>query len=207
MNHPTKISVSALLLFTLLSTYRALGMDLNEAFDRLKTIPEDYSSFGTICDRVGKLELEEFFPAYEYEILIGVEYRYNSRILGELDLVVFRRSDGEAIMITEVKCSSSFKRALEKAHGQLQRFVSAISSGKDIKIYLKKDRSRVFRIDQFDENPEILTMSQKYGTRAGFDLEIGLSLEQARDLRDRLVRCQFKKQCPSIAKYSYKKVP
>ena len=172
-------------------------LDYEETYQRLKTVPEDYRNFGTICERVGWLELYEVYDSEDYEIIVGIEYSNGHRILGELDLVVLQRWDGEAVLVSEVKCSNSPGSAVRKAREQLARFNSVIASGQKVYIYHKANRDRHFLPTQFDEQPLSYSMGQKGSTHHGFDLEISFSLEQVRDIRDRLIFCQHRGECPT----------
>lgn len=173
---------------------------VNALFEKLKTIPEDYKNFGTICERVAAIELAAQFPQTAYEILVGVEYSNRSRVIGELDVVVLERSTEEAVLIGEVKCSVNLSRALAKANSQLKRFRETITcmsryGCQDISIFEKAASNRHFSFTQFDDHPQTITISQKNGTHYGFGFEISLSLVEARDLRDRLMRCQERGEC------------
>ncbi|EQC45432.1 hypothetical protein [Bacteriovorax sp. Seq25_V] len=68
--------------------------------------------------------LTDTYPAQDYAIESGVEYRYaNQRTLGELDIIVYERATCDVVALGESKASSSKNQhnSLMKAKDQLRR--------------------------------------------------------------------------------------
>lgn len=165
-------------------------------FEMLKDVPVNYSNFGTICEQVARLEMVKQYNQTEYNVKVGISYSAKNRTIGELDVIVFRNSDNEAVLVAEVKCWKNLNGGLGKAHNQLNRFKSHI--GNRIEMHSVENEDEIFTTSQFDESPRFMTISQKGGETAGFDLGLPLDLDQMNALYDRMVGCQNRGECPRL---------
>ncbi len=177
----------------------SLAGDINYYFDRLKSDPINYTTFGTICEQVARVNLEDYYLYPEYKVETGIVYKnayksYEKRTLGELDIVVFRNSDNKAILIGEVKCWKNLRKALIKAQKQYQRFQGHYDRGTPINMH---SDTTYYTIQQFSEHPNFVAISQNGGESYGFDMTLGLTLREVQDLRHLLIDCQSRGQCPS----------
>ncbi len=161
-------------------------------FEELSRIPANYKVFGTVCEEMARIDLEQEFPPDFYEIKVGIQYRDASRTIGELDVIVFRRSDEEAMMVAEVKCWRNFKKALTKANKQLSRFQNTRVRGDEI-CYIGREFE--YHWTQFDEITRYEKISQLGGRKQGFDRTLTLDLSAIKRIRSRLIRCQKSRQC------------
>ncbi len=169
---------------------------LEDDFDTLKSIPNDYTVFGTICEQVAQLRMEEVYDHDDYEVVTGIVYENHSWTLGELDVVVFDRFTQKAIVIAEVKCWRNLNKAQRKAQRQLNRFKHAIRDGHKVNhIFEGDDRLHEFSREQFMDDPQYLTISQEGGKSCGFDMNLGLSLDEVKSLRNKLISCQRRGEC------------
>jgi hypothetical protein len=160
---------------------------VEEYFDILKNIPADYSTRGAVCEKVAILELEETWGRNDYTILNGVAYADGHRRIGELDIVILRKSDDEAVLIGEVKCSTAYGATLERAKEQLGRFYDFICTDhEEYQIYFEDNPSINFTKYNFNEDPEFITISQRKSIYHGFDVELKISLSQVEHLRQML---------------------
>ncbi|MEZ4743174.1 MAG: hypothetical protein R3B45_12140 [Bdellovibrionota bacterium] len=178
-------------LFSLLSF-----ADIESDFNKLKSHPQDYTTFGTICEEVARVRLQERYGTDNYEFKVGIAYTGHGRTLGELDVTVFRKGDHKAIVVAEVKCWRKLHQGLMKAKKQLQRFQKNIALESIESMVSTGPEAQTFKPSQFDESPTFLTISQKGGIKAGFDLDIGLDIDEVKNLRAMLIRCQEHGNCP-----------
>jgi hypothetical protein len=179
-----------------LSTANADEAQMREDFQELKFSTSDYQPFGTVCEQVAKLRLEETFTPDRFEVVTGIGYFHRSgRQIGELDVVVIRKADQEAVVVAEVKCWNDLTSARKKAWKQLNRFRDNLEDETPIKMHLMEDQQVRFSSSQFDDNPQFMTISQNGGLQSGFDMEIGLDMDEAKRLREMIMRCQNTGQC------------
>src|SRR5690606_19697162 len=120
----------------------------------------DYEIIGTVCEQVAKLQLELAYTPDQYTVKTGIAYGDGKRTIGELDVVVFRNSDSEAILVGEVKCWRKMGSGLSKAREQRSRFKQNIKRGSEIELYDVSNRSLRYRPDQFDEAITYVAISQ-----------------------------------------------
>jgi len=92
--------------------------DESSDYEKLSSIPAKYEVFGTICEYLTKIRLEDQYPATDYDIEVGIEYRLAGRTVGEIDVVVFRKDDQEAVLVGQVKCRQNISSARGQAHEQ-----------------------------------------------------------------------------------------
>ena len=192
----TSLLVS-LAIFSISHAASATQQQINADFEALKTLPQDYQQFGNICEQVARLRVQEQYAAPQYEVVVGIGYDGHGRTLGELDVVVFRSSDNEAILVGEVKCWKNLDAARAKAESQLRRFEGHINGGSKLFMYTTEERDRqAFFASQFDESPQYITVSQDGGEDHGFDMTLGLNMAEVIELRDMLIHCQAQGKCP-----------
>lgn len=182
----------AIVVFLLFSNAALANLTEEDYFDELSRIPANYKVFGTVCEEMARIDLEKEFPKDFYDIRVGIQYRDNSRTIGELDIIVFRRSDEEAVLIGEVKCWRNLKGALKKANRQLNRFQDNCGRGGQINYV---DREFEYHWSQFDEVQRYWKISQLGGRKEGFDRVLTLDLEAIKRLHGRLLSCQSNGQC------------
>ncbi len=183
--------------FSLSTQLFALSEQAQEDLATLKKIPANYLTFGTVCEEVAKMRYEKEYSQEQYDVLGGIEYRDRNRVLGELDVVVFERSSNEAILIAEVKCWDDPEKALDKAKEQLNRFEQAVSGRKIRDMYLTDGEQKHFEVGQFDQQLRTDTVTYDGAESAGFDRSIGLSMDDVKELRQELLKCQASGKCPS----------
>jgi len=164
-------------------------------FEALRYTEHNYVVFGTVCEQVAKRRLEKMYPAPEYSTTVGIGYWNKTRQLGELDVIVFRNSDEEAVIVAEVKCWNDLPAALKKANRQLSRFTGHIAAGTKLKMSDMDDRSHEYSRTQFDEHPREMRVSQDGGLDHGFEMVIGLSMAEVKTLRQMIMDCQNQDKC------------
>ena len=168
---------------------------VDDWLEELRDSAVDYTVFGTVCEQVARLEYADDFPPSHYDIVVGIQYMRGSRVLGELDVVVFRRKDRQAVLVGEVKCRRSFSAARRKAEEQLNRFAGAIRHPRDLRMrHVGGGRGEVLPT-QFQGRMQYVAIAQEGATDNGFDEEIHLTLEEARLLHRRLLNCQDRGEC------------
>lgn len=166
-------------------------------YERLLVRPANYQVFGTICEELARLRLEEQFSPKNYYVVTGIQYRNSTRTIGELDVVVFRNSDHEAVMVGEVKCWRRLGEGRAKAEKQLHRFEDTMKSGMKIRFVAngKGDPKKQYSPQQFDERPDLLSISQEGGRTHGFDMCLNYDLDQVQVLRNAILHCQETGRC------------
>ena len=140
----------------------------------------DTSTFGAVCEAIARIELEKTYPEKDYLITGSIEYSHGHRTLGELDVVILRRSDREAVLIGEVKCWKNLDRARKKAVKQLTRFKVTMNQNTPIQFHAK-DHAPYARVN-FDESPRFVMIAQQGAVSHGFDMELPISLDSAKSL-------------------------
>jgi hypothetical protein len=84
-----------------------------------------YYSEGEVLELLGLMAIKGRYPAPEYFVTGGLEYGGQKQTVGELDIVVVRASDCQAILIGEVKLNPNHIR---KARSQLRRFTEYVAN-------------------------------------------------------------------------------
>ncbi len=168
---------------------------IDHYFNLLKDLPVKYHSHGAVCEYMARHQFQQQYSADQYDVVVGIAYRDESRIIGELDLVVFRKVDGEAIAYGEVKCRRHARHAHTHAVRQLARFHDSIESHRRIRMYLVNDHSTEYFPDEFDEEPEQWTISHKGTGQYGFTYELELNMNDVLKLHRRLLDCQKNGRC------------
>ncbi len=183
-----RFSRSVLLFFLLSSTTQAAP--LPELMEALRDSAVNYEVVGTVCEQVARLELYKTFPAKDFEIINGIEYGDTKRTIGELDVVIFKKTTKKAVFVGEVKCWRDLQGALKKAHAQRNRFIASLSK----EIYMQ-DQENSYDQAQFDHVQRYAAIAPVGSKKAGFDVEMENSLEELMRLRDMLMDCQHRGQC------------
>lgn len=189
-----KLKTSLLLVFFALSSLSfAHAASLEQRFEDLRDSAEDYSPIGAICEQVARLDLIEKYPESKYEVVTGVVYGNKSQTIGELDVVVFDKSNGKAHLIAEVKCMRDFARAIKKARDQRERFLKTIAQmPSGIRFYKK---SKVYQPTQFAEARDFIAIAQLGAEAYGFEIDLDYDLNQLMQLRKQLMSCQDDGRC------------
>ncbi len=98
----------------------SLGPTLEKIINSHEDHGIDFRAEGDVLEIMGLLHFEEEYPANEYFVFSGLAYgKSNTQILGELDLIVARRSDCQVVLIGEAKANG---HSLKEGYSQLQRF-------------------------------------------------------------------------------------
>lgn len=188
--------VSAVLFFLSSTPVFAGAREVQADMARLSQIPAKYEVFGTICEYLSMLRLEETYPTKEYSIEVGIEYRQNGRVIGEIDVVVFRNSDMEAVLVGQVKCRKSMSSARKHASEQNHRFYKTVLGGESVTYRSTSKTSLAIHPTQMDEVETFITAAQDGGEEYGFDLSVGHDLDTVSHMRDELLACQKDGKCP-----------
>lgn len=171
-------------------------------YEELSHIPAKYEVIGTVCEYLTAIRLRAQYPANQFDIEVGIEYRIGGRVIGEIDAVVFRKRDREAVAVAQVKCRHNMSRANHDANEQNERFADAMSgrgsqSSATVTFRSTSKPNLVVTQPNMDEVDTFITASQDGGEQHGFDLTIGYDLDEAMAIRDRLMACQESHACPS----------
>lgn len=164
----------------------------NSLVSKLRNYEVDYGTSGTICEQIARLELyKRFYDFRNYVIETGIMYGHNNVVEGELDIVVFEKRSGKAVMVAEVKCSTNLPRAAALARKQRHRFLDAIELG-TAEMWRGKEK---FSIDRFQDLKKYWIIAQQGSLNAGFDYELGINLNEAAELRQAMLECQQSGEC------------
>lgn len=170
--------------------------DTESLFKKLKNSGKNYRTEGTICEEVAKLKFQEYYPADQYSVETEIAYWIRHMLVGEFDLVVTRKKDGEVILLGEVKCWGNFKKALFHARQQRNRFQKARQKyPRNYFKYVSRSTSKEIDPNHFSGNPDFVLIAQEGGVEEGFDYSIGFTREEMMELRARLVECQDNGDC------------
>jgi hypothetical protein len=147
-------------------------------------------NIGSFCEyAVFNLFKQKYDNKY-YDIKTQINYEnLITKEAGELDLVIFDRSNKKALRIFEVKCCKNVNKAKRKAHDQLKRFSNSLNSSfllnkKSIKIFNKED---VFNAQQFKGADLSVIMPKKSTSCDALDGEFDLSLQELKKLQEYLI--------------------
>lgn len=170
---------------------------IESEFEALKNSGEDYRPDGAVCEQVARLDVAEKYPESQYEVTTGIVYGTQSQTIGELDVVVLRKSDGKAVLIAEVKCMRDLSRARKKASDQRERFLRTMQNQPGgLRLYKK---NRTFEIAQFRDAKEFIAIAQLGAKSYGFEQDLDYTLDEMRMLRQQLLRCQGSGRCRAPA--------
>ena len=141
----------------------------------LKNSGECINSIGTLFEVLIRHKLAERYPADQFEITGSLEYLRGNQTIGELDLLVFRKSDGKCVMVGEAKFWKNLAKAIKKAKAQLKRYKDNLYGGKITKYRWKPNPSRPFDDSQFVENDNYEYHGPKGAKKYGFTHDFDLS--------------------------------
>ena len=180
------------LLFTLAVSQSATAKDIRETFEQLRSSGENYEIVGVVCEQVARLELAETYPAPQFEIITGIEYGDKSRIIGELDVVVFNNVDHKAVVVAEVKCWENAPSGARKAMEQRTRFRRVAESHQSVAM---KTHNDTYDVRQFWGPIKYMAISYLGTLKAGYDFDLEYTLEELLQLRKELISCQNAGKC------------
>ncbi len=167
---------------------------LDKTYESLMKKNYDYTVYGVVCEVLAKDMIEKSYPSDRYNIVIGIAYKNRRRTIGELDLVILRKSDGEAISVGEVKCGRNLSATLKKAKTQLRRFHSYRNSDQLDRLTFT-DNHEEYKPRQFDGQISYFSVAQRGAKDAGFTFEIPISHKEIKSLHERLKSCQSHPDC------------
>jgi hypothetical protein len=180
---------------------------------RLNRYLEDLEARGSVPYQMGyvledmvRIDIEKTYPPAEYEITGGLEMA-NAKgfALGEIDILVIRRSDGKAVLIGEAKMWKDQAAALKKAQSQLDRLKRVLKNGEVADFHYAPEPGRVFTLNQFSEPLKYETYGCRGAVKEGFDYEIDVTPAEGRWLCQKLLDRFFQKEGyvddPKLAEY------
>lgn len=173
----------------------SFATDADVLFEKLKNSAENYEVIGSVCEQAARIELAEKFPAPAYDVKTGIIYANQSRVIGELDVVVFDQVTKQAVLIAEVKCWHNLDSAHKKATEQRQRFMRNIELKRPLKFYAAGIHHANYLQKQFADCQDFISISQKGGAASGFDDSLENSYDELMLLRKRLIQCQRQGKC------------
>lgn len=191
----TFLSIPALILVlscAFASQAQAWSGGLQDYIAQLKDIPANYQVDGAICEQIARLELYEDYSPEAYEIEVNIVYGMGHLHEGELDVVVFEKYTGRAVLVGEVKCSNDSDAALSKGNKQKRRFFENLHLHGGLNFHTAMTQ---FPSSLFLGLQEFILIGPR-GTRGdGFERELRLSLSELRDLSREMIACQKAKLC------------
>ena len=187
------MKVVSLILGLLLSVSTASAVWAQD-FSELKDIPRSYEDSGAICEEVARLEMQRTYPAPQYKVEVGIAYGDGSRIIGELDVVIFDNNLNKVLKIAEVKCWKDVRGGLQKAQEQRARFLKYNRSGKPL-FFRWTSSNQTFDKEQFAFEKEFFSITQKGSASQGFEVELEYTLKEMHQHRYEMIRCQNQGQC------------
>ncbi len=166
--------------------------EIAQYFEDLSYEDIDFEPMGMVCERVAVRELLKEYPQDKYEILNGLQYDDKKATIGELDVVIYNKSNQKVEAVAEVKCWESFKGALKKARDQRQRFKLYLNR----KIVITDQNQKHYKVEDFNQVQRYISISQEGGVNQGFDFELSLDLKELMEIRKRLLDCYAQSKCP-----------
>lgn len=170
--------------------------NLASSFEAIRDQARYYRDPGAVCEEVARNEFELKYPAPQFEVIVGIAYNLNGRTLGELDLVILDTKTDQVEIVGEVKCYENLKRGLSKAKQQRKRFLTHLSQSGDKLTFINTATEKVVPAKTFRTVKTFLSVSQKGGEVFGFDHELEHSLDEMSQLRDMVIKCQQRQECP-----------
>lgn len=191
----TRLFVSAFFAFST-ATISAAG-PVDDAYELHKNDGVDLQPIGTICEYLAKDVLEKRYDPDFYRVVIGVQYGESRNAMGELDLTVVDLEYNEAVFIGEVKCWKDPRAGLAKAKKQINRFRKANDQNRVnwLKILSPGYTDFVVSKRTYRNSYEVGYVAPKGTRKAGYTHELDLTLDQAMDLRRRIMNCQESGKC------------
>lgn len=185
------LHVSLMLFFPFVS-----WANLASSYEAIKNQPRYYKDPGAVCEEVARNEFSLKYPAPQYEVIVGVAYNLGGRTLGELDLVILDKTTEQIEIVGEVKCYENLKKGLNKARQQRKRFLSNLSQSGEKLVFINTSTEKTVPNKMFRTVKTFLSVSQKGGEVVGFDHELEHSLDEMSELRDMVIKCQQRQECP-----------
>lgn len=185
------VYISSLIFFPAI-TYANLA----SSYEVIRQQARYYKDPGAVCEEVARHEFQLKYPAPQYEVIVGVAYNMNGRTLGELDLVILDKKTEQVEIVGEVKCYENLKRGLSKARQQRKRFLGHLSQSPDKLVFINTSSEKVVPNKVFRTVKTFLSVSQKGGEVIGFDHELEHDLDEMSQLRDMVISCQKRQECP-----------
>ncbi|WII71184.1 hypothetical protein QJS83_12005 [Bdellovibrio sp. 22V] len=180
--------------FAVILSSTTVFADWAQDFAELKNIPRSYEDSGSICEEIARLDLQKEFPAPQYEVIVGIAYGDATRVIGELDVVIFDKNIQKVIKIAEVKCWKDMRGGLQKALEQRARFLKSIRSSKQL-VFKSTSTKEVFDAEKFEYVEEFFTMGQKGTVAVGYEREMEYTHKEMQTHRYEMIRCQNQGQC------------
>jgi len=190
---------------------------LKTYLDFLVSIDHCPYNIGFLLEELVRFELRKTWDPEKYEITGGLElYAPTGFSLGEIDILVLRKSDNKVMMIGEAKMWRDLVKGLEKAQSQLARLKASIAEKKWSTLYFKPDPKRNLTADIFDGDIKYMTFSSRGGVAVGFDQEVDITTSEGRILADLCIAKHYARvdydSNPRYAKYlelirQFKKIP
>jgi hypothetical protein len=179
--------------FAFFHTTLGHSREILQLFEKLKTVPVSYSTYGTVCEQAARLEFEVLYPKKEFKIETGISFSHHpfhqGDVAGEMDLVVFKNKENDrepdAYLIAEVKCTSSFELAHKKAVDQLNHMRDFLKSKNESKYFFSSRKH--FSPSQFNRVERFITVAPIGGQEAGFDVLLGYTQPEFKALREMIL--------------------
>jgi len=150
---------------------------------------------GYVLEELVRIDLQRLYPPEEYEITGGLEMaNAEGYAIGEIDILIIRRSDGKAVLIGEAKIWKNLAAGLKKALSQLDKLKKALEGDEVAGFLYTPEPGRVFTINQFSGPVEYKTFGSRSAVEVGFDHEIDITPEEGRWLCTKLLDGYFEKQ-------------
>lgn len=184
--------VSFSILILQLFAFSALAGRLESYKAALKDLPVDYVVSGAVCEQVARLEMIKSYPENQYDTVVGITYGHPAATIGELDVVIFDRASGNAVVVAEVKCWKDLDKAHKKAMDQRERFLRALQVMPKMIIYRG---SVAYTKEQFSHIQRYLSISQSGGESSGFEISMDYSLAELMEFRASMLQCQSDGGC------------
>lgn len=187
-------------LFTISSFALAAGKNaplsehLKPIAEMLKNIPASYEPDGAVCEQVARLQLAQEYPADQYTITGGIEYDLGDNTMGELDVVIYHKTNHQVQLVAEVKCWKNFGQGLDKAIGQRTRFQWNLQKHPEKMNFISYEGEQ-FKVTDFGPAIKFISISQKGGSSHGYDAEIPYTLSEMHELRMYMLKCQDAGEC------------
>jgi len=169
--------------------------DMQAAFAALQNSKVNYEPDGAICEQLAILKTRLAYPESAYDIANGIEYDIGGNTLGELDVVVLEKQTQQVVLVKEVKCWKSFQGGLDKAKSQKLRLLWNLSKFPS-KIKFTTYSDLRLTPESFPNNFPFTFVSQAGGAKYGFDEELDFTLNEVKQLRSQLLKCQEYGPCP-----------
>jgi len=111
--------------FSLATPLFASKSDVLKFYHLLKDLPKsEVAVKGQVCEKIAMLQMMNKYSPEDYSIVPNVTYGTGKILLGELDLLVVKKTDHKVMMVLEVKCRKDLRKSAKKAKEQLERIKS-----------------------------------------------------------------------------------